>query len=287
MRTENIMDLVKKGRGLVLLLCAMAALWVPVCAQAASGASIDQAYYDSFRAVFDASFYYNAYPDLQEAIGYDEEALFEHYMEYGVFEGRSGDGAFYLCAYINRYEDLLAAFGADYGAYCRHYVEYGRQEGRSALPEGEDDLLGSYTTYYDTTESRAINVQKAAERIDGVVLQPGETFSFNKTVLPRTRANGYVMGPVFSGGREVQGIGGGICQVSSNLYVAMVLAGIPATEHYHHSLPVDYVPRGLDATISGNSKDLKFVNPYSCAIVIRSSAQDGTLVVSLATCGDL
>ena len=91
MRTKNIMDLVKKGRGLVLLLCAMAALWVPVRARAASGASVDKAYYDSFRAVFDASYYYNAYPDLQEAIGYDEEALFEHYMEYGFFEGRSGD----------------------------------------------------------------------------------------------------------------------------------------------------------------------------------------------------
>lgn len=284
MRNGRLGELVRNCRVLFLVLCAMVALTVPVRAQAASGAGVDQVYYDSFRQVFDADYYYNAYPDLQEAIGYDGEALFLHYMEYGVFEGRSGNGEFYLCAYMNRYEDLLAAFGADYGAYCRHYVECGRAEGRSALPDGEEGVLGSYTTYYDDTESRAVNVQKAAERINGTVLQPGESFSFNKTVLPRTRANGYVMGPVFSGGREVQGIGGGICQVSSNLYVAMVLAGIPATEHYHHSLPVDYVPQGLDATISGNSKDLKFANPYSCAIRITATAQDGVLTVSLEAC---
>mgnify|MGYP002508131285 CR=1 FL=1 len=75
--------------------------------------------------------------------------------------------------------------------------------------------LGRYTTYYDTTEERALNVEVAASRINGVVLQPGEKFSFSRTILPRTRANGYGMGPVIIGGKIVRGMGGGICQVSS------------------------------------------------------------------------
>lgn len=277
----------KAYRIVAAILCAVTILGAPVQVRAAAGAYIKESEYDNFRALFDAQYYYNTYGDLQYTIGYDEGKLFEHYMTYGIFEGRSGCAEFNLLTYMKSNEDLRAAFGNNYGAYCKHYVEFGRAEQRTAAATelftaepGSD--LGRYTTYYDTTEERALNVEVAASRINGVVLQPGERFSFSRTILPRTRANGYGMGPVIIGGRIVRGMGGGICQVSSTLYAAMVLAGIPAAERYPHSLRMDYIPQGMDAAISGTAKDLKFVNSYSYPIVITAVTEAGSLTVSLA-----
>ena len=185
---------------------------------------------------------------------------------------------------MESYGDLQAAFGADYGAYCRHYIEYGRAEGRAAAVRERDGSIGSYTTVYDAAEQRAINVELAASKINGIVLQPGERFSFSSAASPISLSGGYVMGPAFSGGRVVEGVGGGLCQVSSTLYAALVMSGIPVTERYPHSLPVEYVPRGMDATISVGSKDLKFVNSFSRPIEITAAAEGGTLTVSLKFC---
>ena len=77
------------------------------------------------------------------------------------------------------------------------------------------------------------------------------------------------------------GTGGGVCQVSSTLYAAMVYAGLPATERHAHSLPVDYLPAGLDATIAGSYLDLKFTNTFSQPLLIQASANGGTLTVTL------
>ncbi|MBD5460968.1 MAG: VanW family protein [Lachnospiraceae bacterium] len=267
-------------RMVAAVLCAAIVLSLPVNVQAA-GKKAGAVNYDNFHLVFDVEYYYETNADLQEEFGRDEEALFAHFVQTGIFEGRSGNGEFVLRDYMKYNQDLLELFGTDYGAYCRHLVEQGKEEGRTAVSEEESGELGSYVSAYDPEQQRATNVEVAASRINDIVLQPGEKFSFNKTVLPRTRANGYVPGPVIKGGRLVDGMGGGICQVSSTLYVAMVLAGIPATEHYNHSLPVEYAPRGLDATISGNSKDLKFVNTFSFPIVIKAEAVDGVLTVTL------
>lgn len=268
----------KSYRCLAALLCAAMLFSAVMPAQAAGKNTVD---YEGFRLVFDAAYYYEANADLQAVIGQDEEALFAHFAATGIFEGRSGNGEFVLRDYMKYNPDLLEAFGADYGAYCRHYAELGKAEGRIAVSEEESDVLGSYASTYNPEEQRATNVQVAASRINDIVLQPGEGFSFSKTILPRTSANGYVPGPVISGGRLVNGMGGGICQVSSMLYVAMVLAGVPATEHYNHSLPVEYAPRGLDATIAKNIKDLKFVNTFAFPIVIKAEAVDGVVTVSL------
>lgn len=267
-------------RVLAAALCAAIVFSLPMGVSAA-GKKAGTVDYDSFRLVFDAEYYYNTNADLQAVFGYDEEALFAHFVGSGIFEGRSGNGEFVLRDYMKYNQDLLEIYGADYGAYCRHFAEQGKEEGRIALSEEQSDELGSYVSTYDPEEQRATNVEVAASRINDIVLQPGEGFSFSTTILPRTRANGYVPGPVISGGRFVNGMGGGICQVSSTLYVAMVLAGVPATEHYNHSLPVDYAPRGLDATIARNSKDLKFVNTFAFPIVIKAEAADGVLTVSL------
>lgn len=84
-------------------------------------------------------------------------------------------------------------------------------------------------------------------RINGVVVQPGKSFSFSSTILPRTAANGYVVAPIYISGTVGTGTGGGVCQVSSTLYAAMRYANLPATERYPHSLPVTYLPDGYDA----------------------------------------
>ena len=283
-----------------VLLCVMMVLTGPVGASAASKADRS-----AYRSVFDASYYYSAYPDVAAACGKNNEALFNHFVNYGVKEGRSASAEFNPQAYRQRYEDLQEAFGSYMASYCRHYETCGRKEGRNGRADGQPvavadtsqqtdqstdaqnaqqangNVIGTYTTAYVAGIPRANNVELAASRINGVVVQPGQSFSFSATILPRSRANGYVVAPIFVSGKKSTGIGGGVCQVSSTLYAAMVTAGLPATERHPHSLPVDYLPKGLDATIAGNYLDLKFTNVYSQPLQIQASASNGTLTVSL------
>ena len=193
--------------------------------------------------------------------------------------------------YYNTYPDLQASFGNNYHAYCVHYETYGRAEGRSAAGDGTvlttveaapvSTQIGSYSTAYSSGTSRASNIALAVSRINGVVIQPGESFSFSQTILPRTVANGYVEAPTIVNKKYVPGIGGGICQGSSTLYAAMLNAGLPATERHPHSLKVAYIPEGMDATISGNTLDLRFTNTFAEPIQIQATADQGTLTVSL------
>lgn len=297
---------------MAVLFCAGMLLMNPSEARAAQGT-------ESYRAVFDAQYYHDAYPDVAAAFGNDSAALFNHFVTYGVNEGRSASAEFNPQAYRARYADLQQAFGNDMAAYCRHYVNYGRAEGRcatadgsaysaplqpaeqpaapsgaeqaqavpdtpqnAAAPDAPGNVIGSCTTAYETGIPRAKNVELAASRINGRVLQPGESFSFSAAILPRTAANGYVVAPIYINGKVGSGIGGGICQVSSTLYASMIYAGLPATERHAHSLPVPYLPAGYDATIAGTSKDLKFTNIYSQPLVIYASAGGGALTVTLA-----
>ena len=242
---------------------------------------------------FDMDYYYTTNPDLQIAIGYDYDALYKHYLKYGLKEGRSGSEEFNCKAYMNNYADLRAAFKNDYASYCLHYEQYGKAENRNASVQFEPDaitvtttstnhnVLGSYSTNYDATVQRATNVELAASRINGVVLQPGQEFSYSQTILPRTPENGYVEATVISGGEYTIGYGGGICQVSSTLYAAMLNAGLPATERHPHSLPVSYVPEGMDATIASTVKDLKFENIFNKPIQITATTEDGILTVTI------
>ncbi len=152
----------------------------------------------------------------------------------------------------------------------------------AASPEANGyALLGTYTTKYNAKIPRATNVALAANRINGVVLNPGDLFSFTTTILPRTPENGYVSAPVIVNKEFVPGIGGGICQVSSTLYACMLTCGVPALERHPHSLPVSYIPAGMDATISGTAVDLKFVNPYNKPLMISASPDNGSLTVGL------
>ncbi|MGI5997521.1 MAG: VanW family protein [Lutispora sp.] len=127
------------------------------------------------------------------------------------------------------------------------------------------DKLGEYSTSFNASnESRSYNIKLATKSVTDVLVRPGETFSLNKTIGPRLAKYGYRTAKVIINNEYVDGIGGGICQVSSTLYNAALLANLKIVERKNHSLPSSYIAMGRDATISGDYIDFKFMNntPY-------------------------
>ena len=139
--------------------------------------------------------------------------------------------------------------------------------------------ISTYTTTYSPGGGRGSNVEIAAKKIDNMLLMPGDEFSYEKSVGPVTQSNGYTYAPVISNGELVQGIGGGVCQVSSTLYNTQLKAGILPTERRNHSKAVNYVPRGLDATLATGSIDYKFKNTHEYPIVINTNTGGGRLTI--------
>ena len=132
------------------------------------------------------------------------------------------------------------------------------------------DLLGSFTTSFSTSGSnRCKNVSSGASHINGTVLYPGEEFSAYETVSPFTEANGYAMAGSYLNGEVVDCLGGGICQVSTTLYNAVLRAELNVTERSPHSMTVHYVDLSEDAAIAGTYKDFKFVNSTEYPIYIE------------------
>lgn len=132
------------------------------------------------------------------------------------------------------------------------------------------DLLGSFSTFYMTeTEGRNQNVENGASKIDGALLYPGEEFSVHDSVSPFTQANGYAVGYAYDNGKVIESVGGGICQVSTTLYNAVLRAELEITQRAPHSMIVGYVQPAEDAAIAGTWKDLKFVNNLEHPIYIE------------------
>ncbi len=140
------------------------------------------------------------------------------------------------------------------------------------------DMIGSYSTTFSTsTAARANNVQTAAKYINGTILYPGKVFSTIKVIKDRTEENGYQSAPEYSSGKVVDGIGGGVCQVSTTLYNAVLNAELEVVERSPHSMVVGYVAVSRDAAISGTYKDFKFKNNTDVPIYIWADASGGTL----------
>lgn len=140
------------------------------------------------------------------------------------------------------------------------------------------DLIGSYSTSYSSsTASRANNIQTAAGYINGTILYPGDVFSTVKVIKDRTEENGYQSAPEYSSGKVVDGIGGGVCQVSTTLYNAVLNAELKVTERSPHSMVVAYVDVSRDAAISGDYKDFKFKNNTQAPVYIWADASGGML----------
>lgn len=138
--------------------------------------------------------------------------------------------------------------------------------------------LSAYSTYFDALNvARSHNIALACEKINGCVILPGETFSFNATVGKRTAKNGFLSAKVIEGGKFVDGVGGGVCQVSTTLYNVALLSGLKIKEAHPHSLAVGYVPPSRDAMVSGSYCDLRFENQGDAPVFIRGEVVDGRI----------
>lgn len=138
------------------------------------------------------------------------------------------------------------------------------------------DRLSKYTTVYDeSNQNRSTNIKLASEKIDGTILMPGETFSYNKIVGQRTIKAGYKEAAVYMGGKVVDGIGGGICQVSSTLYNAVLEANLEIVDRKNHYFITGYVSASKDATVSYGTIDFKFKNSRNYPIKINCTSQNG------------
>ncbi len=143
------------------------------------------------------------------------------------------------------------------------YVEFVKIKPEFCLSDAHKSVLerGRFCTFYGTSSpERKKNIKLAADKINGLVIESGKTFSFNKTVGDRTRENGYMDAKVIVGGKFTDGIGGGVCQVSTTLYNAALLSDITVTERHAHSVAVGYVSPSFDAAVSFGWYDLKLKN---------------------------
>lgn len=144
--------------------------------------------------------------------------------------------------------------------------------GKEAFPY----LISSFSTKYDASNrNRSTNLKIAAEKINGKVLMPGEEFSFNKIVGKRTVEAGYKDAAIYADGGVVDGLAGGICQISSTLYNSVLLANLQITERRNHSFTTSYAPAGRDATVVWGTTDFRFINSRSYPIKIEATVNNG------------
>lgn len=145
--------------------------------------------------------------------------------------------------------------------------------------------ISSYKTPLQGKQENSLyNIEKAANELNGVILRPGEVFSFNKLIGPAEKEDGYKESTIIANGQFVNGYGGGVCQVSTTLYNAVLLANLSIVERYNHSIygeATNYVPQGRDAAVFYGYKDLKFANSSGHSIVIFSESKSDCLTVTI------
>lgn len=137
------------------------------------------------------------------------------------------------------------------------------------------DVLGYCETPHNQNENRNYNLMLVCQFLDGLILDPGEEFSYNDAVGERTAARGFKAAPAYSGTKLVDSIGGGVCQGSSTLYYAALLADMEIVFRINHGFPVSYIPMGLDATVNWGGPDLKFRNSSNYPVKLKAEVSDG------------
>lgn len=143
------------------------------------------------------------------------------------------------------------------------------------------DKLGTFSTYCGSGQSRVTNIENGVRQINGAVLMPGEEYSAGKAMQPFTADNGYVEGGAFENGEVVMSMAGGICQVSSTLYNAVIYAELEVTSRQPHSMTVNYVKPSRDAAIAGDYKDFRFKNNYDTPIFIEGYIENGKVIFNI------
>jgi vancomycin resistance protein YoaR len=141
------------------------------------------------------------------------------------------------------------------------------------------ELVSEFQTPYNCCEPRVTNIQRAAERLDGWVIGPGEAFSLNDALGPRTTEAGYVEAPEIRGGKLEEGLGGGVSQVATTLYNAAFFAGMELVDHTPHQFWISRYPEGREATLSYGEIDLVFVNDWDAGVLIDAVAGDNAVTI--------
>lgn len=147
---------------------------------------------------------------------------------------------------------------------------------------GINGVVARFTTYFDIRKSnRVFNIRVAAQALDGLEVKPGEVFSFNKIVGPRSQEAGYKLAPAIFNNEFIDSLGGGVCQVSTTLYNTLLLADVQLIERSNHSLVISYVPLGQDAAVAYGGKDLRFKNNYDTHLLIKSKVVGNSITFKL------
>ncbi|MGI5911934.1 MAG: VanW family protein [Syntrophomonadaceae bacterium] len=183
------------------------------------------------------------------------------------------------------YESTLATLPDTWEDFGKLAVEIITDEEKPKVNVSDLQNMGevsSFSTWYNPNEiNRSHNVHLAAKALNNTMVGPNQIFSFNQTVGPRVFENGYRDALVIVGDKFEPGLGGGICQVSSTLYNACLLAGLEIIERHNHNLAVAYVPLGQDATVAYGLQDYRFKNNFSTPIYIWTQALNGKLSVKI------
>lgn len=144
------------------------------------------------------------------------------------------------------------------------------------------DLLGSYSTNFSSSSAgRAKNVTTGCSKVNGTILYPGDEFELCSTVSPFTQENGYELAGSYQNGTTVESFGGGICQVATTLYNAVIRAELEVTMRFNHSMQVHYVQPSMDAAIAGNYKDLRFKNNTDAPVYLEGYCSGGILYFNI------
>ncbi len=199
-------------------------------------------------------------------------------------EGQAGDevdvetAVNELSEYISTEWELAADEEAEFKLASVVSQPRGSQEELSVIK----DLIGTCTTNYSSSGSgRAKNVENGASKINGTVLYPGDELSVYELVNPFTQENGYELAGSYLNGETVESFGGGICQVSTTLYNAVLDAELEITQRYNHSMIVTYVDASADAAIAGTYKDLRFKNNYDFPVYIEGVCQGRNITFNI------
>lgn len=148
--------------------------------------------------------------------------------------------------------------------------------------KGVTNLMASYTTYFDASkENRSHNIALGASELNQLLIAPGEIFSFNQVIGDTTPQKGYKEAPIIQGGDYTTGFGGGICQISSTLYNAVILSNLEVMERHNHRYMAPYISAGRDATVFQDIYDLKFKNNLDHYILISTDVEGGKITIAL------
>ncbi|MBQ8043298.1 MAG: VanW family protein [Clostridia bacterium] len=182
----------------------------------------------------------------------------------------------------NNVKDNSATNKIDTNIYTEHTHKVDETNNITNLKKTYEDI-GTYTTkIYDKDENRIYNIKLASERLDGHTVAAGEEFSFNNTMGEMGKADGYKKAVGFdSNGKKIKVFGGGMCQISSTLYNAVLASNLEVTERHAHSRRVYYVPKDKDATVFYGGPDFKFKNTSDSNIMICISTDGYTVTVTL------